>query len=162
MSDGEGLLTLVVDNSIAVKWYAPQDYSEEALRVFNAGQVGEARLVAPALIHAEFGNALWRYYQAGEYSLEEIRELWDDFERVPLDLFDIAPVIPRALAIATSCGCTVYDALYIALAWVRREEGRERAVAVTADVPLLRSLKGTTYEDLGVHIADVGELLPVS
>ena len=147
---------------MAVKWYAPQDFNDEALRVFNAGQKREAIIMAPTLIHAEFGNALWRYYAADEYSLEEIQEFWEDFQQTPLYLVDMAPLIPLALEIATGCGCTVYDALYIALAKARREDGQESATAVTADGPLLSALKDTPYDGLGVHIANVGSLLPAS
>lgn len=161
MSEEVPLLALVVDNSVAVKWYVPQDFGDKALRVFNAGQDGEALLVVPTLIYAEFGNALWRYHQHEELSLEEIQEFWEDFERTPLRLFDMAPLIPKALEIATSCGCTVYDALYLALADAQRRGGYEGAVALTADGRLLRRLEGTPYEDLGAHIANVADFLPV-
>ncbi len=162
MIEGSSLLTVVVDNNVAVKWYFPQDFREEALRVFYAGRDEEVILMAPALIHAEFGNTLWRYHQSGELSLAEIWEIWEDFGQTPLSYVDIDPLIPRALEISTSYGCTVYDALYVALAAEHREEGQERTVTLTADRPLLRKLKGTTYEDVGVHIEDIGEVFPVS
>ena len=162
MIEGRAPLTLVVDNNVAVKWYIPQDFREQALRVFYAGRDEEALLMAPALIYAEFGNALWRYHQAGELSLAEIREIWDDFEQTPLSFSAIDLFIPRALEIATSCGCTVYDALYVALAVEGGEEGQEGAVAFTADRRLLRKLKGTHYEEFGMHIEDIGDFLPVS
>ncbi len=161
MSEEGSLPALVVDNSVAVKWYVPQDFGDEALRVFTAGQDGEALLVAPTLIQAEFGNAFWRYHQHGELSLEEIREFWEDFEQVPISLFDMAPLVPKAIEIATECVCTVYDALYLALAQMQRGEGREGAVALTADGRLLRRLERTAYEGLGAHVANVAEFLPV-
>lgn len=117
--------------------------------------------MAPALIQAEFGNALWRYHQQGELSLEEIQEFWEDFGQAPISVFDMAPLVPKALEIATQCGCTVYDALYLSLAEVQREEGSAGAVALTADGRLLRRLEGTPYEDLGAHISNVNNFLPV-
>ena len=161
MSEGASPLVLVVDNSVAVKWYVPQDFGEEALRVFHAGREGEALLVAPALIQAEFGNALWRYHQHGELSLEEIQEFWEDFGQAPISIFDMAPLVPKALEIATQCGCTVYDALYLSLAEAQRQEGNAGVVALTADGRLLRRLEGTPYEDLGAHISNVNDFLPV-
>ncbi len=142
MSEGDSPLVLIVDNNVAIKWYVPQEFGEEALRVFHAGQDGEALLVAPALIQAEFGNALWRYHQHGELSLQEIQEFWEDFGKAPISVFDMVPLVPKALEIATQCGCTVYDAL-------------------TADGRLLRRLEGTPYEDLGTHISNVNDFLPV-
>lgn len=145
---------------MAVKWYVPQDFGEEALRIFHAGRDGEALLVAPTLIQAEFGNALWRYHQQGELSLEEIQEFWEDFVQAPISVFAMEPLVPKALEIATRCGCTVYDALYLSLAGAQREEGR-RGVALTADGRLLRRLEGTPYEELGVHISNVNDFLPI-
>lgn len=161
MSEGDAPPVLVVDNNVAVKWYVPQDFGEEALKVFHAGREGEASLVAPALILAEFGNALWRYHQHGELTLEEIQELWEDFGQAPISVFDMAPLVPKALEIATHCGCTVYDAIYLSLTGAQREEGSEGAVTLTADGRLLRKLEGTPYESLGAHILDVSDYLPV-
>lgn len=147
---------------MAVKWYVPQDFGEEALRVFHAGRDEEALLVAPALILAEFGNALWRYHQHGELSIEEIQEFWEDFGQAPIGVSDMAPLVPKSLEIATRCGCTVYDALYLSLAEAQREEGSAGAVALTADGGrLLRRLEGTPYENLGAHISNVNDFLPV-
>ena len=161
MSEGDAPPVLVVDNNVAVKWYVPQDFGEEALRAFHAGQEGEASLVAPDLILAEFGNALWRYHQHDELSLEEIQEFWEDFGQAPISVFDMAPLVPKALEVATHCGCTVYDALYLSLAEAQREEVSEGAVTLTADGRLLRRLEGTPYEDLGAHISNVNDFLPV-
>lgn len=146
---------------MAVKWYVPQDFGGEALKVFHAGQNGEALLVAPALIQAEFGNALWRYHEHEELSTEEIQEFWEDFEQAPISAFNMAPLIPKALEIATRCGCTVYDALYLSLTEAQREQGNTAAVTLTADDRLLRRLKGSDYESLGVHVSDVENVLPV-
>lgn len=147
-----------MDNSIAVKWYLPEEYEEEALKVFHAGDSGEALLFAPAHIQSEFGNALWKRYQRGELSLDEVRTCWEDFDdKAPLFLFRMDFIMPGALEIAMHCAITVYDALYIALAQAQRGEGM--TATVTADQTLLRKLAGTPYENLGVHIADVGDFL---
>jgi predicted nucleic acid-binding protein len=45
-------------------------------------------------------------------------------------------LLPDALAIANTCGCTVYDALYVALA------DQERSTFVTADERLVKLLAG--------------------
>lgn len=162
MSDEGSTPALVVDNSMALKWYLPEEFTDEALRAFYAGRDGRALLVAPTLIHAEFGNVLWRQYEDGKLSLEEINYYWTDFRGTPVYLFETEPLVSAALDIATECKCTVYDGLYVALAEAQRDDGQEGTVVLTADETLLRKLEGTPYEELGAHVRDVSDHLPVS
>jgi predicted nucleic acid-binding protein len=107
---------LVVDASVAAKWYLKEELSEEAAWVIEAGARGEARLLAPVLLAAELGNVLWQRYRQEELSVEEIRDVWAAFEAAPLTLVEIERLMPTALEVAVGYGCTVYDALYVALA----------------------------------------------
>lgn len=133
---------LVVDASVAAKWYLPEDLSEEAARFLEAGNRGEARLLAPSLLLSELGNVLWHRYRRGEVSIDCLREAWTAFEAVPLSFVELGPLMPAALEIAVACGCTVYDALYVALAEAHRGEG---AVVLTADGRLISRLANTTF-----------------
>jgi predicted nucleic acid-binding protein len=45
----------VVDASIAVKWLVTENFSEQAVRLLDE----ELTLIAPELLFAEVGNALW-------------------------------------------------------------------------------------------------------
>lgn len=103
---------LVVDASVAVKWFVPQDHSERALALRNAGH----QLIAPDLIHAEFANAMWKYVRANQLSADEAFEVLKNFQQTPLDIFQTAPILPAALHLAVASGSSVYDALYVALA----------------------------------------------
>ncbi len=108
MSDPASPFALVVDNSIAGKWYLPEEYEEEALEVFHIGDVGEALLLAPVHIQSEFGNALWSRHLKSELSLDEIRSYWQDFDdNAPLFLFRMDFLMLGALEIATRSGITV-------------------------------------------------------
>jgi hypothetical protein len=53
-------------------------------------------------------------------------------------------------------GCTVYDALFVALAETKSEE---RPALVSSDERLMRSLEGTSYAGLVPALSKVGELL---
>jgi predicted nucleic acid-binding protein len=53
-------LTFVADTSVALKWYAPEEDSERAAELLGGF------LVAPDLILAELGNALWKKAWQGE------------------------------------------------------------------------------------------------
>ena len=47
---------LVVDASIAVKWYVPEANSTQAAAILESG----AELLAPDLLVAEVGKVLWK------------------------------------------------------------------------------------------------------
>ncbi|HKO55026.1 MAG TPA: type II toxin-antitoxin system VapC family toxin [Thermoanaerobaculia bacterium] len=57
-------MTLVVDASVAIKWFVPEVHSITAIQVLH----GEAALAAPDLIYSEFGNTLWKKTRRGELS----------------------------------------------------------------------------------------------
>jgi predicted nucleic acid-binding protein len=133
---------LVVDASVAAKWYLPEDLSEEATWFLEAGGRGEARLVAPSLLLPELGNVLWHRHRRGDISSDRLREAWAAFEVAPLSFVEPGPLMPAALEIALVCGCTVYDALYVALAEAHREEG---AAVLTADGRLISRLANTAF-----------------
>ena len=133
---------LVVDASIVAKWYLQEELSEEAARVIEAGARGETRLLAPVLLAAELGNVLWQRYRREELSVEEVRDVWAAFEAAPLTLVEIERLMPAALEVAVGYGCTVYDALYVALTEAYTADG---ASLVTTDRKLLRQLAGTPF-----------------
>lgn len=163
MSEESSPTVLVIDNSVALKWYLPEQFSDHALRAFYAGRDGYALLLAPTLIHAEFGNILWRHYEDSKLSLEEIRYYWTDFRITPLRFVESEMLVSAALDIAADTHCTVYDGLYVALAQTQREEGHSGATVITADErTFLAKLKGTSYEDLAAHVGDIGNFLPIS
>lgn len=124
---------LVVDASVAAKWYLKEE-DEDRAAIMESGLREEARLIAPVLIVAELGNVLWQRSRRGEMITDEVREVWAAFEAAPLDLLDIAPLMPLALDISLGTGCAVYDALYVAL-------------AEAEDAKLVRVLEGTPFAE---------------
>ena len=138
-----GLSSLVVvDASIAAKWYLPEDLSKEAEDLLVSAYRGETRLVAPSLLGPELGNVFWQRHRRGDISLDRLREAWAAFEAAPLGLVETAGLMPAALEVAVACRCTVYDALYVALAEACREEG---TIVLTADRCLISRLAGTVF-----------------
>ena len=152
MSSRTSAPLLVVDASVAAKWYLKEELSEEAARVIEAGARGEARLLAPVLLAAELGNVLWQRHRREELSVEEIRDVWAAFEAAPLALVEMERLMPASLEVAVGYGCTVYDALYVALAEAYAADG---AVLVTADRRLLRQLAGTPFDE---RVRGIGSL----
>ena len=53
-------MRIVVDGSVAAKWYFAEPGHEAADRVLEARIAGEHELLAPDLIVPEFVNVLWK------------------------------------------------------------------------------------------------------
>ncbi|MGI8910600.1 MAG: type II toxin-antitoxin system VapC family toxin [Rubrobacteraceae bacterium] len=102
---------LVLDTSVAVKFYVPEELREEALSVLAAAESGALELVAPSTLQPEFFNALWWKHRRGELSREEVRSGWDQLvaDR-PASLYAPEDLMPRAVEIAFESGAIVYDA----------------------------------------------------
>lgn len=129
---------LVVDASVAMKWYAPEHDSIRAIAVLESVKHGVA-LHAPELIYAEFGNILWKKQKRGELPKSEIGSILNMFTDVPLVASENRVLLPGALEIAMATGRTLYDSLYVALA----EE--IDAKVVTADRKLVNALAATPW-----------------
>ncbi|MGD9315617.1 MAG: type II toxin-antitoxin system VapC family toxin [Anaerolineae bacterium] len=54
------MTSLVIDASVAVKWFLPEERSAEALLIRDAFIEGEYQLIAPDLMLSEFANVLWK------------------------------------------------------------------------------------------------------
>jgi len=130
---------LVVDASVVAKWYLKEESHQRAARILEAGRSGDTRLISPVLALAEFGDVLWQRNRREELTGDEVREVLEAFSAAPITLVGITSLMPPALTIALDTGCTVYDALYVALA-----EARE-ARLVTADGKLVRILEDSSF-----------------
>jgi predicted nucleic acid-binding protein len=105
-------MRLVVDASVAVKWFVREVHADAAKRCFDRSH----ELSAPDLIWPEFGNVLWKKVRRGELAAEEARGMLADLRGFPLAVVDGKPLIERAFDLAQALGSTVYDSLYLALA----------------------------------------------
>ena len=144
---------LVLDTSVSIKFYLPEEWREEALALLAA--VGESRvkLLVPSTVQPELFNALWQQHRRGMLSREEVGEYWGDFSVTSVDLYAPEDLMPRAAQIALKTGVIIYDALFLALA-----EDAE-TLLVTADDRLLNALRNTAYAGLAKHLSTVGRLL---
>lgn len=104
--------TFVVDASVAAKWYFPEVHAEAARRYLR----GDHALVAPDLLPAELGNAVWKRVRRGDISRPEGKQILSGFWMVPLELHPSRKLLDVALDIGASTGRTVYDCLYLAVA----------------------------------------------
>ena len=96
---------VVVDASVAVKWFLPEELATEARRLLAL----EYDLLAPDLLWAELGNVLWKKHRRGEFDRVTAARLLGDFSRVPIEFHAAEPWTEAALDLAIRHGVTVYD-----------------------------------------------------
>ena|ERR1039457_1793637 len=135
---------LIVDASIAVKWFIPESHSINALRLLDAGY----ELLAPDLIFAEFGNVIWKKWMRKELEQEVISPILADLIRMRLRIAPIAVLADMAAAIAITYRRSFYDSIYLALAVT--VQGR----MVTADEKLCNALRDTPLSERLLWIED--------
>jgi predicted nucleic acid-binding protein len=120
----------VVDASVAIKWFLPEDHSDAALRLLAQ----QHTLYAPDLIFSEFSNVLWKRIRKNEISKSEADSTLESLLALPLQVQPSQSLIPLALEIACRVNRTVYDSLYLAAAIALP------SLLVTADGKFYRAL----------------------
>ncbi|MFB6253214.1 MAG: type II toxin-antitoxin system VapC family toxin [Halobacteriaceae archaeon] len=132
---------IVVDTSIVVKWYIPEQHHETARALRDDYLDGQIELIAPALMPFEAINAL-KY--SGLFNEEQLEEVALSLSEYGIEFIPFSEI--GAIAeIATDLDITVYDATYIALAQ------KLDTTVYTADQTLLEDLD-EEYSPLGKHI----------
>lgn len=128
----EGAQVLVVDASVAIKWYVEEDYREQALNLRRDYYDGRIALASQPLLFYEVANAL-RYHVA--LSPSDVRRSINSLLDMQLDLLTpMGEILEAAVDLAFNEGITVYDAVYLALAEYLGSK------VVTADEKLLEKL----------------------
>jgi predicted nucleic acid-binding protein len=137
-------VTLVVDASVALKWFlSDEPYAAQAMVILR----NETALIAPDLVVAEVCNGAWRSMRLGRIGREQLSEIAGVVADCFGSLVGAATLAPRAAVIAGELDHPVYDCLYVALA-----EARQVGL-VTADARLLEKLQGTRWAAAGIDLA---------
>lgn len=138
-------MNLVLDASVAVKFYVPEIYEEEASRLLEGGH----SLHVPELIFPEFANIIWKKVRGGEMSNEEGREIVDAFVLLDVVVHSHRDLIRSSFEGAAETGQTVYDWTYLALATSLSCE------LVTADRKFYDGLASTSFIEHLLWIGDI-------
>ena len=129
--------TLVVDASVAGKWFPPLDQEPlagQAHSLLATWKSGGFRLIAPDLIWVEIANVLWKSVRQNRCSRAVAETTLALFRSQNLPTLPASPFTDRALAIAMTHGRTAYDSFYVAVAV---DSGAD---LVTADEKLVNAL----------------------
>lgn len=124
-------MTLVVDASVATKWVLPEDGSDRAAALRRPGET----FLAPGLIAAEIGNAVWKRVMWQDFPIASGLEALDTALAHFAQLTATEELAARATEFAVDLKHPIYDCFYLALA------ERERCPLVTADERLLKAVK---------------------
>lgn len=119
----------VLDSSVALKWILPEIDSAKAI-----GLRGQ-EFIAPDIFPTEVAHALSRAARKGTVTGAHARSGLTIILRGAPELRDSVPLLPRALEISLLTRCSVYDALFVALA---EQEGVQ---LITADEKLVNNLQ---------------------
>ncbi|HSA60402.1 MAG TPA: type II toxin-antitoxin system VapC family toxin [bacterium] len=123
---------VVVDTSVAIKWFFGEADSSQARSLLKSEAIG-----APDLLYYEFAN----YLSMKDFvTSEEARDFVDRLYALPLQVFLLPQkAFRRAVELAKRFGLTAYDASFVALAEALGAD------FVTADAKLVRKLKSLSF-----------------
>lgn len=136
---------LVIDASVAAKWFTEEEHADEALRLLG----GEYLLHAPDFFMLEMDSVFCKWMRRDIINEDDGEMVRTTLRQLPIQKHPFAPLQDSAYTIASQTGQSVYDCLYVALAALL--EGR----MVTADRRLYDGLRNGPFKKHLVWIEDV-------
>ena len=124
---------VVVDASVAIKWFVEEPGSNRARLLWR----DTPGLTAPDILVAEVGNAAWKKVRRGEIGPRQAEAIAARLAAGVVEYRRTDALVPRAMAIALALGHPIYDCFYLALA------EHEGSLVVTADQRLSTRLAGS-------------------
>lgn len=125
---------LVVDSSVAIKWFVDETYSGDARRILEGYENGSLSFCAPDLLNAEFGNIVWKKQTFQGMSPADAKAILAEFRKLQIHFTPSANLLDDAYKLAVKHKITAYDALYLALGL------RKNCLIVTADEKLVNAI----------------------
>jgi len=136
---------IVVDASVAFKWYAEETWTQEARNMIDDYQNGHIDIASVALMPFEVLNALRYAPNMGVIDLQTIAE---SLEKLSLDLRLLeGELSEKTVENALRYGITVYDSSYLSLGEL------EEIPVYTADERLLKNAKNTCLRPISSYIS---------
>jgi predicted nucleic acid-binding protein len=140
---------LVVDSSVAIKWFVSEDDSDDALDLRDRHQ-----LLAPHLLIAECVNAFWKMARRGQLSADEAVLACQGLALSEVALKDMTDHSVQAGTMAIAFDHPAYDCFFLALS------AAEGLPYVTADLSLVRKLRAAKFNEAEVLTLAEAAALP--
>jgi predicted nucleic acid-binding protein len=99
--------TVVVDSSVAIKWFVVEPYSVEAHAILEEYQAGTLTLLAPDLLYAEVGNIVWKKHRFQNLAAADAEEVLAAFRLVTFQVTSCAALLEEAYRLAVTHQRTV-------------------------------------------------------
>lgn len=131
-------MTYVIDASVAIKWFVPENLHDRALALLDRPE----RLQAPDIIVAETASIAWKKSLRGEIVPFQAQAITTAVRRSIPQLYPSLELVERALEVALRLRHPIYDCLYIVCAEIAA------GILITADRGLYATVHGTEYEAL--------------
>lgn len=148
---------LTVDTSVVAKLYLDdEEFTQNALELFQRYAEGRANLVAPFLIYYELPNTILQAVYRRRLDLRRAREAIEAFFDLNLPVIGGGEATGKALLraaveVALQYRCSVYDAVFLMVAEALN------APLITADAKFFNSAKGRTS-----NIIWIGDYVPTN
>jgi len=136
---------LVIDASVAAKWFVEEEHAEAALSALREHH----QLHAPDFFLLEMDSVLAKFIRRGVITLSEADEARLTLHDSSVELHPFMPLLNFAWLIASRTRAGIYDSLYLALAVLLD------ARVVTADRKLLQSVARTPFAKQVVWVEHV-------
>ena len=128
------MMALIIDASVAFKWYVPEADSHIALALLDRRD----ELVAPELILIEVINAMWARLRGQNKFRKSIVAASVALPRALDSIHPLTDLLPRSLELAIELDHALYDCTYLALA------ERMNSKLITADAKFLRKVENSS------------------
>jgi predicted nucleic acid-binding protein len=127
-------MNLIVDASIALKWFVAESDSPAAYRIRT-----EHDLAAPDLLLAECRNGLLNKVRRRDLTVLQAKAVEREIEAMELAILPTTAFLTRAFEIALEAGEPIYDCLYLAAAFATDR------VLITADSAFVSAVAKSSF-----------------
>lgn len=128
----------VVDASLAIKWFLPDNYQKEATSYLIQSDL----LFAPSYLKVEFDSILSKWCRSGRLNYEKAIGIRSVFNQIQISYFGFETLSHISFDVASKNSVTYYDALYLCTAKLKKCE------MITFDRKLKVSVEGTQFESI--------------
>ncbi|NQV54626.1 MAG: type II toxin-antitoxin system VapC family toxin [Rhodospirillales bacterium] len=138
-------MTFIIDASVALKWFAPEEGREKALKLLEDTSL----LEAPDLIIPEVTNIAWKKWRQGNFSKIQAESAAPSILRLIAFIHPSQDLHVRAINMSLALDHPAYDCFYLACAEL------QAAILVTADKKFHEKVGRSEFKSLVCHLSEI-------